>query len=177
MMKLIRLCLLLLGIATLASASGLRGSAGDIDASEDEAEFYPEDFLDEEGRQLDAGHWGTINRKHGAYGGYKGNANNNWNAGYYNSNGQHGYYNNNGQHGYYNNNGQHGYYNNNGQHGYYNNKAQHNGNWGWNYNNGWNGNGWNGNGWNGNGNGNGWNNGCRVKGCKNGYAYRGNNGH
>lgn len=159
MMKLIRLCLLLLGIATLASASGLRGSAGDIDASEDEAEFYPEDFLDEEGRQLDAGHWGTINRKHGAYGGYKGNANNNWNAGYYNSNGQH------------------GYYNNNGQHGYYNNKAQHNGNWGWNYNNGWNGNGWNGNGWNGNGNGNGWNNGCRVKGCKNGYAYRGNNGH
>jgi hypothetical protein len=168
MMKLIRLCLLLLGIATLASASGLRGSAGDIDASEDEAEFYPEDFLDEEGRQLDAGHWGTINRKHGAYGGYKGNANNNWNAGYYNSNGQHGYY---------NNNGQHGYYNNNGQHGYYNNKAQHNGNWGWNYNNGWNGNGWNGNGWNGNGNGNGWNNGCRVKGCKNGYAYRGNNGH
>jgi hypothetical protein len=168
MMKLIRLCLLLLGIATLASASGLRGSAGDIDASKDEAEFYPEDFLDEEGRQLDAGHWGTINRKHGAYGGYKGNANNNWNAGYYNSNGQHGYY---------NNNGQHGYYNNNGQHGYYNNKAQHNGNWGWNYNNGWNGNGWNGNGWNGNGNGNGWNNGCRVKGCKNGYAYRGNNGH
>jgi hypothetical protein len=168
MMKLIRFCLLLLGIATLASASGLRGSAGDIDASEDEAEFYPEDFLDEEGRQLDAGHWGTINRKHGAYGGYKGNANNNWNAGYYNSNGQHGYY---------NSNGQHGYYNNNGQHGYYNNKAQHNGNWGWNYNNGWNGNGWNGNGWNGNGNGNGWNNGCRVKGCKNGYAYRGNNGH
>lgn len=63
MMKLLRLCLMLLGIAAVASAGGLRGGALQL-----ENEIVSEH---EEERELHSvGHWQTSNRYHGQSGTY-----------------------------------------------------------------------------------------------------------
>mmetsp|Transcript_29831 Transcript_29831/g.63880 ORF Transcript_29831/g.63880 Transcript_29831/m.63880 type:complete len:127 (+) Transcript_29831:59-439(+) len=79
MMKLIQISLLLLAIATVASASGLRGKA--LPDSEDFADVeadFEDELEDEEERNLSARRYGygTYNRNHGAYGPYVGG---NWN--------------------------------------------------------------------------------------------------